>query len=254
MIKVNKLNEIRLKNINSEIVEPNGLECDLCGNKGYTAYLSDNDEIIFKECECDLKRRVINEKNKEPSAPKFGEHTLENFTANTIELKEMKDTIKDYIENGSEKGGWVYLGGAVGVGKTHLANAVYDELLLKGYKGKYINYFTLQKLSRDMKSFNVETQTKATILYDNIINNKMLLIDDIFKNQERFDGGEALAWEIINARYLDENLITIITSEITPQELYSRDKSLFSRIYERCEGNKYMLSIGEKVKNYRLEK
>ena len=53
--------------------------------------------------------------------------------------------------------------------------------MIRGKKSKYINYFVLQKIGRNLKSFNEITKNESMNLYEEIINANVLLIDDIFK-------------------------------------------------------------------------
>lgn len=247
-----KLLKLKAQDYNEEKAEGYGLECDKCKNKGYIAKVVDG-ELIYKMCSCYDKRKLIKQKNNEPSAPPYNKYTLDNFYIKTKEQSGIKATIQEYINSKNVNNNWLYIGGKVGSGKTHLANAVYDKLLIRGKKSKYINYFVLQKIGRNLKSFNEITKNESMNLYEEIINANVLLIDDIFKNKERNDEAQALVWEILNTRYLNSNSITIITAEKTPQTLFAEDESLFSRIFERCENGKYMLSIEKEVLNYRLK-
>ena len=57
--------------------------------------------------------------------------------------------------------------------------------------------------------------------------------------------------EIINARYCDPALLTIISTELTLTELFAIDEALAGRIAERS--SKYTLQIAKKAgRNYRL--
>ena len=77
---------------------------------------------------------------------------------------------------------------------------------------------------------------------------RVLYIDDLFK------GGASgpdtkLAFEIINFRYNDPKLRTIISSELTVHQLMQLDEAIGSRIYQKTKG--FYLEFG-KGKNWRL--
>ena len=63
----------------------------------------------------------------------------------------------------------------------------------------------------------------------------MLYIDDLFKGN--VTGADLnLAFQLINARYNDRKLITILSSELTLSEIIEQDEALGGRIYERARG------------------
>ena len=78
----------------------------------------------------------------------------------------------------------------------------------------------------------------------------VLYIDDLFKGREVSDADIKIAFDILNSRYIDNKKITIISSELTLQELYEIDEACASRITERARG--YIFNIGkERSKNFR---
>ena len=83
---------------------------------------------------------------------------------------------------------------------------------------------------------------------------KVLYIDDLLKTQGNKQPSEQeyqVAMEIINARYCDPALLTIISTELTLTELFAIDEALAGRIAERA--SIYTLQIAKKAgRNYRL--
>ena len=118
--------------------------------------------------------------------------------------------------------GWFVITGRSGAGKTHLCTAIGGELLQRGLPVRYV-------LWRD-----VAVQAKAVVndaeAYSQILaplkKVKVLYIDDLFK-MGRGSGGAArptvgdinLAFELINARYNDSCKITLISSEISLNDM-----------------------------------
>ena len=64
---------------------------------------------------------------------------------------------------------------------------------------------------------------------------EVLYIDDFLKGGDT-DADIRLAYEILNSRYNDRGLRTILSSEMTPEKLLRRDEALGGRIYERARG------------------
>ena len=83
---------------------------------------------------------------------------------------------------------------------------------------------------------------------------RVLYIDDLLKTQGNKPPNEQdyqIALEIINARYCDPALLTIISTELTLSEVCAIDEALGGRIAERA--SKYTLQIARKDgRNYRL--
>ena len=64
---------------------------------------------------------------------------------------------------------------------------------------------------------------------------KVLYIDDLFKTEKGKSPTTAdinIVFEILNTRYLERNLITIISSEKNIKELIAIDEAIGSRIFE----------------------
>jgi DNA replication protein DnaC len=87
----------------------------------------------------------------------------------------------------------------------------------------------------------------------------VLYIDDLFKpvqddtgeRRQPNPGDIRLAFELLNFRYIHRDLITIISSEWTIDELQDIDPAIGGRVYQRSKD--YCLTISrEEYKNYRL--
>jgi len=83
---------------------------------------------------------------------------------------------------------------------------------------------------------------------------KVLYIDDFFKTEKGKEPTTSeinIAFEILNYRYINNDLITIISSEKSIDDLLYIDEATGSRIYERTK--KYCTYVKQdRKKNYRL--
>ena len=82
---------------------------------------------------------------------------------------------------------------------------------------------------------------------------KVLYIDDLFKTgkgQQPTTGDVNLAFELINARYNDSRLLTVIASERSINEILDIDEGVGSRIYERAK--EYYADLRGR-KNWRMQ-
>lgn len=239
--------EARVKAYNNKKVEDTHYNCELCLNRGDFMELK-GDQLVMITCECYYIRQEVKRKLREIGADSWGKWTFDNFNALTKTQKTVKQQALDYLKEPNGK--WFYIGGKVGSGKSHITNAIYDELIKRGYTTKYMSYFDLQRLGQDLKSYDTATRESAEMMYNRILKKQVLFIDDIFKGKQRNDHGEHLTWQLLNERYNLSSTITLITAEMTYTELLADDESLASRIYERAEG--YVLEISENAKNYRI--
>ena len=96
----------------------------------------------------------------------------------------------------------------------------------------------LKQIITDSEEYNI-----AINEYKHI---KVLYIDDLFKSQPT-PADLKLAFEILNYRYMQDDLITIITSEMLLDNL--PDEAIAGRIKQRC-GNNIFALVG-KEKNFR---
>ena len=71
----------------------------------------------------------------------------------------------------------------------------------------------------------------------------VLYIDDLFKGAERPTQGDLnIAFELLNYRYNDERLYTIISTEKLLDELIAIDEAIGSRIAERSKGHRVQIN------------
>lgn len=232
-----------------------GENCDICKNKGVVYYYDDNKNVACKECVCMPQRRkkarsvrLINSSGlKETIRLK----TFENFEVRTQHQKEMMQLAKKFLQ--SDMSHWLYYGGQVGAGKTHICTAVVGELLLK--QGKEVRYLQWREdVPRLKAKVNDEDYEKLVGQYKTT---DVLYIDDLFKtdtdrNGKITAGDINLAFEILNWRYQNKGLITIISSQLTVREIILIDEAIGSRIFERSQG--YAMDIAKDIhKNYRLK-
>ena len=128
-----------------------------------------------------------------------------------------------------------------GVGKTHLACSIANELIKNGIP---IIYGTLINLLAELKnsydSDNNISEREIIKLYEKV---NLLIIDDLGKENPSEWGLEKL-FTIINSRY-ENNLPVVITTNYNRERLrerlannvnYEIADSIISRLYEMCKG------------------
>ena len=256
--------------------DPNDyIECEYCKNKLYRKTIDWNlygtkrvMKLDYERCNCkdaqkywneyDMKKlQMLEEEKKLRMMQEFANkvdkiienskmskrnlnYKFENFEVNSNN-KKVYQSLKEYSEkltNSVERKGLILVGNN-GVGKTHLACSIANELIKNGIP---IIYGTLINLLAELKnSYDIDnniSEMKIIKLYEKV---DLLIIDDLGKEKPSEWGLEKL-FTIINSRY-ENNLPVIITTNYNQNSLVERlslngeietAKSIISRLYEMC--------------------
>lgn len=237
-----------------------GYNCPICKNKGYVARLVENPDGTFShsvaDCKCADTRRSILRMQRSGLKNIIRDYTFDKFQTPEPWQETLKAAAMDYAKNPS---GWFALCGQSGCGKTHLCTAICRELLLEGREVVYMLWrdeIGKIKQAARMSEFDGETVELRRIL-DKYKTAKVLYIDDLFKTGKTAENATQrptaadinYAFEILNYRYNNPELLTILSTELTEDELLDIDEAIGGRIYERAKA----YSIGkDRGKNYRV--
>ena len=213
-----------------------GYNCPLCKNKGYTMkpslYLNYYTEIQCT-CKCEKARKTIRALNRSGLQDVVRDYTLDKFVVTEEWQNVVKDTAKLYLQN--TEGRWFYFGGSTGAGKSHICTAIAVQFLKRDLEVKYMLWRDeASKLKSIVNEINYADEIR---LYKDV---DVLYIDDLFKTgksdgqnfQRPTQGDVNLAFEIINARYVQKK-ITIISSECTLDDLLNIDEAIAGRIKQK---------------------
>lgn len=204
-------------------------------------------ELASVECKCMAARRSINRLKRSGLENMICQNTFERFETLEKWQAEAKIKAQEFAKNPC--GRWFFASGNPGSGKTHLCVAACREIMLKGIEVRYMLWRT--DSSRAKATVN-DAEEYAKIV-DPLKAVPVLYIDDFFKTgrEERPTVGDInLAFEILNARYNDPKLVTLISTERSFSELLEIDEALGSRIYERAKNTN--ISLKGTDKNWRL--
>lgn len=236
--------------------EEDGYNCKTCLNKGTIAKLVDlgggRYSHCFADCQCVETRKSIMRMKRSGLKDIIKDYTFDKFIDTEPWQKSVKDAAMEYAKHPE---GWFFLGGQSGAGKTHLCTAICREFLLAGKQVRYM-------LWRD-DIVKIKGAVTDSVEYSNAIDKykrvDVLYIDDLFKTGKTADNSVQkptaadinVAFEIINYRYNNPSLLTIISSELTEDELMDIDEAIGGRIYERAKS----ISIAKsRDRNYRIKK
>ena len=237
-----------------ELDQQDGYNCNLCKNRGRTAFVKEEYGIPnewFRECKCWETRSSIRKMRASGLGNVIKEKTFDRYQATEPWQQALKAAAVAYAK---EPAGWFFMGGQPGCGKSHLGAAICRHFLLAGRAVVYMSWLDDAAQLKGSKSDGSYTDLVARYKEAEI-----LYIDDLFKTEER-DGVKQpptgadirLAFEIINYRYNNPALLTIVSSEYYAGQLLDIDEAVGSRIIEMAGGNSFNIAK-ERSRNYRLK-
>lgn len=211
---------------------------------------------VIGECSCMPARKSIIRMEKSGLGELLGRCTFGAYRTQFSWQQTAKKLAMDYCADPT--GRWLVASGCSGSGKTHLCTAVCGKLLEAGMEVRYMLWVDqsrpLKAAVNDNAEYNRMIAPLKTV--------QVLYIDDLFKPRTEYDcktgkrrrvtataSDITLAYEILNDRLLRSDLLTIISTELSLDDIMELDTALGSRIYEKSKGS-YLSMTGEK--NWRL--
>ncbi len=234
-----------------------GDDCPLCKNRGYIAYFDTEDcTIRNRKCSCMAKREALRILEQSGLSDSLERCTFESYSTPKEWQRRAKALAERFVANPD---GWFIATGGVGSGKTHLCTAICEKLIKSGVPTRYMQWRSdaprLKALVNDREDYEAMINPFKRI--------QCLYIDDFFKTAKSVnlrtgreevvqptEGDINLAFEILNERYNNAKLITIISSEKSISEILGIDEAVGSRIYERSKNFLLEISGGN---NWRLK-
>lgn len=240
--------QLRVKKYNASAGTLLYHNCDKCKNKGRIAYINSQGTFALKQCECMTIRKSKEMLSKSGLTALVEKYTFNNYVTNEKWQESIKNAAKSYICD--TFGNWFFIGGQVGAGKSHICTAIANELL---NNGKMVCYMLWRDDVVALKA-NVNNYEQYEKRIKELKTVSVLYIDDFFKTERGKAPTPAdinIAFELLNYRYNNPELTTIISTELQIRDIISLDEAVGSRIYERSK--KYQININADInKNYRL--
>lgn len=244
------LGKLKANTLNSTPGTLTGYDCPECMNRGYAAVAREDGSIFMQECDCMRIRRCIWKMETSGLKNVIREKTFDTYQDAEPWQSAIKQGARAYADKPE---GWLLFCGQSGSGKTHLCTAVCRHRLLAGDEVRYMPW-------RDdvaaLKSMSLDSEKRQQTI-DGLKKAQILYIDDLYKVGRAADGSSnptgadiSLAFELLNYRY-NNRLITIISTEKTPEELVQIDEATGSRIVEMAAGRIYSIKR-DTGRNYRL--
>lgn len=245
-----KLTQLQVDGINESRGDlADGFDCEICLNKGYTAFVDDDGEMRVRQCKCMARREAIRSAKRSGAEDLLKIHSFDKYEHGEKWQATIFDKAKTFAE--LDSGLW-FIGGQVGAGKTAISMSILNRLL---ERGKECRYFVWQNLVTELNRLQVENYgAEYEWRLDELAKVPVLYIDD-FLRSDPTQAEIKLAYRIINSRYMatlsGKKLLTLISSQRTLNEILTLDEAIGSRMCEMA--GDYVISINRDERfNYRM--
>lgn len=248
-----------LENFNNRIGDLNKYdhhECLVCKNRGSFMKIDEKGYLVNVPCKCMETRKMLRKLKKSGLSTDFKKFSFERFTTNELWQKDLKNKALNFTQD--DQFSWFFIGGQSGCGKTHICTAITTYYL---GQGKNAHYMLWRDEITKIKSV-VTDFTEYSKLVEPLKTVDVLYIDDLFKTGNSAKTKSLsptvadvnIAFEILNSRYINQSLTTIISSELLLKDILEIDEAVAGRIAEKA-GVKYCLNLPkDNSKNYRIKK
>ena len=243
-----------------DLNEQDGYNCDVCKNKGYISRVEHNEmfgypyeSVVF--CKCRKARTAILRLKKSGLGNAVKEYTFDKYQTPESWHQAIKEKAMKFCTDDEHK--WFFIGGQSGAGKTHICMAI-SVYYLK--HDKAVRYMLWMDEAKKIKGYANDPENYEQLVRE-LKEIPVLYIDDLFKTANG-EGGNShmptsadvnLAFEIINHRYNNRELITIISCERTLNELLAVDEATAGRIAERTKAGGYCINLKkDSSRNWRM--
>lgn len=208
--------------------------CKLCGKPYHTnAYLNGNPPT-----ECDKRFELLQQSGIAKGwwwikAPKLTE-------GNKTAISEVNNRLENI-----KRGQGLYLFGDVGIGKTHLASYLGQQLIIK--KGLRVIWWDVARLFTTLKmnigknhgyygqdiNYGPDNKDNDSII-SWAIKSPYLFLDDLGREKST-DWTHEILFHIVNSRYENKNYGIVVASNLNPSQLASKvGEQIVSRLFEMC--------------------
>lgn len=244
-----------------DLNDTDGYNCELCKNRGDSAVVVHNDQFGYwtetlVPCKCQRIRQAIRRLNRSGLKNIVKDYTFAKYECPEAWQQKIKQTAMAFCKDDASD--WFFIGGQSGAGKTHICTAIAVHYIKAGMDCRYM-------LWRD-EIARIKAMVNDHEAYDQLMRplkeTPVLYIDDLFKGGKGDDGKYKpptaadvnAAFEIINYRYNNPGLITIISSERTLADMFDIDEAIAGRITERTKARGYCFNLRkDRSRNWRLK-
>lgn len=239
--------------------EEDGYDCPECKNRGFSYVVTEYHGVYdtaISICKCDEIRRTRLRLKKAGLLNMVTKCTFDAYQTPDKWQSIIKNKAMQFCQDDEHR--FFFIGGQSGAGKTHICTAITAHYINQGKKARYMVWFDE---ANKLKGLVTEPGEYAAVM-DEIKKTDVLYIDDLFKPIKGANGQVTppsyadirLAMEIINYRYNNPGLVTIISGERTIGELICLDEALAGRISQLSKEGGYCINLkNDSSKNWRLQ-
>ena len=240
---------IRMENYNRSAgtLDAQEYDCPKCMNRGHFQRLRKDLSVYMEDCDCMAIRRSIWSAKNAELYDRLLQCDFPRFRTEAKWQQEMKQTALHWAMQANKE--WLMLCGQSGCGKSHLTMAAV------GYR---IFHRSQRVTFLDWRKFNLARECDKERFWEQLDKSEkaeILFIDDLLKldSDRSFlpSPEKELAFQIINTRS-NRSGITVISTELTPEQLLKIDQATASRLLSMAKQYKFTVSPDIK-KNRRLQ-
>ena len=236
---------------NTDRPDPN---CPICGGLGYLRRdvpVGDPDFGKMVPCECRkdaIARGNLDRLYRVSNLDSFTQMTFERFNpsgrrgTNEDQQASLKAALESAQAYAANPGGWLVLQGTYGCGKTHLAAAVANQVILRGVATLFL---TVPDLLDWLRYAYGDNATSFEDRFEEIRNIDFLVLDDL-GTQNTTPWAQEKLFQIVDYRYL-RRLPTVITTNLDLDQI---DPRIRSRLLDSA----LVTMVNIKAPDYRSEK
>jgi DNA replication protein DnaC len=210
-------------------------ECPLCDGYGYIVTPQD-----VQICSCLKKRQLGRRLNKASIPPRYKNKTLDTFKADVdarrLALRQVRRFVQEFEASCECPGLFLY--GAPGTGKTHLAIGALRDLVEAGHSGLFYNMVTLMDHFRKQAMGTLAQEDEERL--EHLAEVDVLVIDDLGAGRLT-DFIQERMYALIDKRY-SNNQCVIVTSNLGLRKL---EEQVTYPVLSRVRGMCFTVNTGE---------
>jgi DNA replication protein DnaC len=207
--------------------------CGQCFGAGYykkaVPYTHPEFGVLFP-CQCKQAEHVARQKAALAALSNLASFSDRTFATFKPDVPGVRRAYLRAVEYARQLDGWLALFGGYGVGKTHLAAAIANEVLARDVQ---VIFAVVPDLLDHLRATFAPT---SAVSYDQrfeLIRTAPLLVLDDLGTEHTTPWAREKLYQVVNHRY-NERLPTVFTSNLEPDEI---DPRIYSRMCDPCIGS-----------------